>query len=79
MEITFDHVIYILGILLGVGLTLIGVFFTEYIKNLNQQKKLIYALYHEILSNIMIVDGNKEIVNLTVGSKDLMPFNLKAF
>lgn len=78
MEITFDHVIYILGILLGVGLTLIGVIFTEYIKNRNQQKKLINALYQETLNNIMLCNANLDLVE-NIGVQDFFPFNTIGF
>ena len=58
MEFTFDHMIYIFGILLGVSLTLIGVGFTEYLKNRKLKQRLINALYEEIRENIKKSEAN---------------------
>ena len=59
MELTFDHIIYLLGIFLGVGLTLLGVGFTEYLKNRKEKIRLTTAFKNEVLNNL-----NKAIFNL---------------
>jgi len=61
MELTFDHFIIILGILLGVGLTLLGVGFTEYIKNKREKKRLTTAFKNEVLSNLRKAEYNLNI------------------
>ena len=59
MEFTFDHFIIILGILLGVGFTLIGIRFMEYLKNRRGKIQLTTAFKNEVLINL-----NKTIFNL---------------
>lgn len=59
MEFTYDHGIYILGIFIGVGLTLVGIWFTEYLKNRYKKIKLTTAFRNEVLNNL-----NNAIFNL---------------
>jgi hypothetical protein len=59
MELTFDHIIYFLGIFLGVGLTLLGVGFTEYLRNRKEKIRLTTAFKNEVIDNL-----NKAIFNL---------------
>lgn len=47
-----------LGILLGVSLTLFGVWSTEYLRNWRRKIKLINALYLELLYNVMTAKIN---------------------
>jgi hypothetical protein len=61
MELTFDHFIYFLGIFLGVGLTLLGVGFTEYFRNRKEKIRLTTAFKNELLDNL-----NKAMFNLKV-------------
>jgi len=63
MEFTQDHFVYFLGILMGVGLTLIGIWFTEYLKDRRLKQRLINALYEEIRMNIKKSDGYFTLIN----------------
>jgi len=63
MEFTFDHTIYILGILLGVGFTLIGVWFTEYLKDKHEKIRLTKAFKTEALANLQKANFNLGLLN----------------
>jgi len=59
MEFTFDYLIIIIGILIGVFFTLIGIEFTEYLRNKREKKRLITALYNEVKANVKMAEINK--------------------
>lgn len=60
MGITFDNIIFILGIIIGVGLTLLGVSFTEYLKN-KTEKKRSTTYYHWIINQLERITVNQPI------------------
>jgi hypothetical protein len=59
MEFTIDQLFFIIGILIGVFFTLIGIEFTEYLRNKREKKRLITALYNEVKANIKMAGINK--------------------
>ena len=78
IEITFDHIVYILGIIFGVSLTLLGISFTEHLKYRRHIKKLTCAFKNETLDNF-----NKTNFNLGLlkeeRTKSRQSFHLEAF
>ena len=57
---------FIFGILAGVGLTLIGTWTIEYLKNIYENNKLINALYHEVLEKNY---GTKDLVIIGIRNR----------
>lgn len=71
---------FILGILLGVGLTVFGIWITECIRIANQRKRLIGALYLEIVYNMMTSKLNLEICkDKEIGEYKFFTFHNLAF
>jgi len=58
MEFTYEHGIYFLGILLGVGFTLIGIWLTEYLKDEREKIRLTTAFKTEVLANLQKANFN---------------------
>jgi hypothetical protein len=78
MILTFDHILYLTGIGIGVLLTIIGIILTEHIKNRRHTRKLTISFKYEVLDNF-----NKTNFNLSLleeeHSKSRQPFHLDAF
>ena len=78
MTLTFDHILYLTGIGIGVLLTIIGIILTEYIKNRRHTRKLTISFRNDVLDNF-----NKTNFNLLLLEKDRLksrqPFHLDAF
>lgn len=66
MEFTFDHFVIILGILLGVGFTLLGIGFVEYLKNRKEKIRLTTAFKNEILTNLQKANFNLSLLDETI-------------
>jgi hypothetical protein len=63
MQCLFSHVGYIIGILVGVFLTIIGVNITEYLKNKNKKVKLTIAFKNEVLTNLQKANFNLSLLD----------------
>ena len=78
MELTFEHIVYITGVLLGVVFTLLGISLTEYLKNRRHIRKLTCAFRNEVFDNF-----NKTIFNLDLLKEERLKsrqaFHLEAF
>jgi hypothetical protein len=61
MELTPDYILLLLGILLGVGFTLVGVAFTDHLQNRRHIIKLTKAFRNEVSGNL-----HKAIFNLNL-------------
>jgi len=66
MVFTFDHFIIILGILIGVFFTLLGIWFTEFLKDWRKKINLTIAFKNEVSTNLQKANFNlgvlKEII-----------------
>ena len=67
ITITSDNIVNLFWLLIGIGLTLLGVVFTEWLKERKLKQRLINALFEEIRANIKIAHCNK---NLSLSTKD---------
>ena len=63
MELTFDQFIYLISILIGVGLTLLGVGFTENLRNRKEKIRLTTAFKNEVLDNLNKANFNLLLLN----------------
>jgi len=77
--ITSDNIINLFWILIGVGLTLIGVAFTEWLKDRKLKQRLINALYEEARFNIKKARANKKISSEKKGPTPFFPFYTIAY
>ena len=59
--ITANHIIYLLWILIGVGFTLVGIVFTEWIKDNREKKRLTKAFRTEVSNNLRKAKYNLEL------------------
>jgi hypothetical protein len=78
MEFTFDHFIFLFGIAFGVGLTIIGISFTEWLKSRKLKKRLISALYEEARTNVKKTQINAKFSN-NKGPTPFVPFHTIAY
>ena len=68
------------GILFGVGLTLFGIWITEYFKNQRQKTKFKNALYQEILYNMTTAKANFDLFKIKRRKKyEFFAFHTNAF
>jgi len=78
MELSFDYIIYLTGVGIGVLLTIIGISLSEFLKNKHHIKKLTVAFRNEVLDNF-----NKTNFNLGLLKEDRLKsrqaFHLEAF
>jgi len=61
--ITANHIISLLWILIGVGFTLIGIVFTEWIKDNRENKKLTKAFRTEVSNNLRKAKYNLDLID----------------
>ena len=64
MELTNDYFLYLLGILMGVGLTILGIIFTEHLKNNKDKKRLTVAFRNEVLTNLQKANFNLDLMKI---------------
>ena len=73
-----DNIINLFWILIGVGLTLIGVAFTEWLKDRKLKQRLINALYEEARANVKKAQANAKISEKK-GPTPFVPFHTIAY
>ena len=78
MELSFDHIVYLTGVGIGVLLTIIGISLSEFLKNKQHIKKLTIAFRNEVLDNFNKTNFNLGLLNEN-RLKSRQAFHLEAF
>jgi len=77
--ITSDNIVNLFWLLIGVGLTLIGITFTEWLKDRKEKQRLTNALFEEARANIKKAQANKKLSSITKISTPFYPFHTIAY